>query len=55
MVTLPTMDARFHLSFCAFDRAWSARDRWKMVVADPGGNDVELKCYRDERQIFRTM
>jgi uncharacterized protein len=27
-------------------------ERWKMIVADPSGNAVELKCYRDEAQIF---
>jgi len=28
-------------------------ERWGMVVADPSGNAVELKAYRDEAQIFR--
>ncbi|HLK93667.1 MAG TPA: VOC family protein [Polyangia bacterium] len=27
-------------------------ERWKMIVADPSGNAVELKCYLDEAQIF---
>jgi extradiol dioxygenase family protein len=27
-------------------------ERWGMVVADPSGNAVELKAYRDEAQIF---
>ena len=27
-------------------------ERWSMVVADPSGNAVELKCYRDETQLF---
>ena len=27
-------------------------ERWKMIVADPSGNAIELKCYRDESQIF---
>ena len=27
-------------------------ERWKLIVADPSGNAIELKCYRDESQIF---
>lgn len=27
-------------------------ERWNLVVADPSGNAVELKCYRDESRIF---
>jgi extradiol dioxygenase family protein len=30
----------------------TAGERWGMVVADPSGNAVELKAYRDEAQIF---
>ncbi len=29
-------------------------ERWKMIVADPSGNAIELKCYRDESQIFSS-
>jgi extradiol dioxygenase family protein len=29
-------------------------ERWKMIVADPSGNAVELKCYRDETRIFES-
>jgi extradiol dioxygenase family protein len=33
-------------------RQGSPGERWKMIVADPSGNAVELKSYRDEAQIF---
>ena len=34
------------------EREGTADERWKMIVTDPSGNAVELKCYRDEGQIF---
>ncbi|HEX3903250.1 MAG TPA: VOC family protein [Polyangia bacterium] len=33
-------------------RQGSPGERWKMIVADPSGNALELKCYLDEAQIF---
>ena len=33
-------------------RQGTPAERWKMIVADPSGNAIELKCYRDESQIF---
>jgi len=33
-------------------RQGTSGERWKMIVADPSGNAIELKCYRDESQIF---
>ncbi len=33
-------------------REGTPSERWKMIVADPSGNAIELKCYRDESQIF---
>jgi extradiol dioxygenase family protein len=34
------------------DRQRTPGERWKMIVADPSGNAIELKSYRDEAQIF---
>jgi extradiol dioxygenase family protein len=49
------VNARFHLSLCVADlestRAFY-ESAWKMIVADPSGNAIELKCYRDESEIF---
>ena len=33
-------------------RAGTPSERWKMIVADPSGNAIELKCYKDEAQVF---
>ena len=33
-------------------RQGTPAERWKMIVADPSGNAIELKCYRDESRIF---
>jgi len=27
-------------------------ERWKLIVADPSGNAIELKCYSDESRVF---
>jgi extradiol dioxygenase family protein len=35
------------------EREGTPGERWGMVVADPSGNAVELKAYRDEAEIFR--
>jgi extradiol dioxygenase family protein len=34
-------------------RAGTPSERWKMIVADPSGNAIELKCYKDEAQVFK--
>jgi extradiol dioxygenase family protein len=33
-------------------RAGTPDERWKLVVADPSGNAIELKCYADDARIF---
>ena len=35
------------------EREGTPGERWGMVVADPSGNAVELKAYRDQAEIFR--
>lgn len=37
------------------DRQGTPGERWKMIVADPSGNAIELKSYRDEAQIFAPV
>jgi extradiol dioxygenase family protein len=36
-------------------RQGAPNERWKMIIADPSGNAIELKCYRDEAQIFNPV
>ena len=48
---LKAADAHFIVA-PTVQREGTPSERWKMIVADPSGNALEFKCYRDESQIF---